>query len=419
MNSRERVRAALEHKQPDYVPLDFGGCGQTGINASTLYKLRKAYGLEEKPITVSEPYQMLGSVDDDLLEIVGGDIIPLLNPTNLMGTSNNKSKLWTMPDGTPVMMSDNFEFDVAESGDIFVYPCGDRTAEYSLHMPQGGSFFDNINRSQFDEDNLTPLDDYKDSYSVHTEETCRYWEKESKRLFEETEYSILGLLGGMGLGDAAELPGPFLKNPKGIRDMENWLMAHYLHPDYIKEVFAYQTDIMLKNLELYREAVGDRIDAIWLSGTDFGTQNNLFFPVELFEELYKPYYTKVNDWIHANTKWKTFYHTCGAISSLIPDFIEMGMDIVNPVQCSASCMDPETLKKQYGDKIVFWGAGVNTQQTLPYGTPDEVRNEVISRLNIFSDGGGFVFASIHNIVANVPVENIIAMFDAIREFREL
>jgi uroporphyrinogen-III decarboxylase len=285
-------------------------------------------------------------------------------------------------------------------------------------MPPGGTFFDNIYRSPpGDEDNLTPLEDYRENYSLKTDEDCKYWEKESKRLYEETDYAIFGVCGGMGLGDVAEIPGPWVANPQGIRDIEGWLMAHVQYPEYIEAVFEYQTETALKNLEMYRQAVGDRIQVIWLSGTDFGTQCSLMQSKEIFRKFYKPLYKKVNHWVHANTTWKTFYHTCGAVEPLIEDFIDMGMDILNPVQSSASGMDAKKLKDQYGRRIVFWGGGVNTQKTLPLGSPEEVRREVLERLEVFSPGGGFVFATIHNIVAKVPVENIIAMFDAIAEFR--
>lgn len=418
MNSRERIRMTLNHQEPDYVPIDLGGCGQTGMNASTLNRLRKAYGLPEHPIKIVEPFQMLGAIEDDLIEKINSDVIPLWNPTNLMGTSNTKTKPWNMYDGTPVLMSDNFEYEVDQKGGTYVYPCGDRTANYSLHMPKGGTFFDNINRSEkVDEDNLTPIEDFKDSYTLHTQETCKYWEAQSKRLYEETEYSIFGVLGGMGLGDAAEIPGPYLKNPKGIRSMEDWLMAHYLYPGYIQAVFEYQTEIALKNLELYRQSVQDRIDVIWLSGTDFGTQNGLFLSPDLFRQMYKPFYKKVNDWIHKNTNWKIFYHSCGAIFELLPDFIEMGVDIINPVQCSALGMDPIKLKDNFGDKITFWGGGINTQNTLPYGSRDEIKEEVKERLKVFSEGGGFVFAAVHNVVANVSPESLISMYEAVTDFR--
>jgi len=418
MTSRERILAAINHQQPDYPPLDLGGCGQTGINASSLYTLRKALKLPQHPIEICEPLQMLGNVEQDLLEKIGADVIPLWNPSNLLGLSTKITKPWNMPDGTPVLMPDNFEFDVSEKGDVLVFPCGDRNVPCSVHMPEGGSFFDIISRfPPIDEDNLTPIEDFKDNYTIKNEEDCKYWENKSKLLYDETDFAIMGVLGGMGLGDVAEILGPFIKNPRGIRDIEDWLMAHILYPEYVREIFKYQTEIALKNLEMYRQAVGDRIQVIWLSGTDFGTQCSTMQSREIFIDLYKPFYKRVNDWIHNNTSWKTFYHSCGAIEPLIGDFIEMGVDILNPVQCSAAGMDPKTLKKTYGGKIVFWGGGVDTQQTLPYGNPKDVRKQVLERLAIFSPGGGFVFATVHNIVAKIPPENIIALFDAVKEYR--
>jgi hypothetical protein len=417
MTSRERVIAAINHRQSDCVPVDIGGCGQTGINASTLYRLRKACGLPEHPVEICEPMQLLGTVEPDLLNKLGGDVVPLWNRSNMFGLTGPKKKRWNMGDGTPTLMPNDFEYDVAENGYTFVYPLGYRDAPYSLHMAGGSTFFDNIYRSlPVDEEGLTPVEDYKDTYTLASGEDCVYWEKESKRLYEETDFAIMGIKGGMGLGDVAEIPGPWVKNPKGIRDIEGWLVAHVLHPEYVRAVFEYQTEIALKNLEMYRQAVEDRIQVIWLSGTDFGTQCGLMQSKEVFLDLYKPWYKKVNDWIHQNTSWKIFYHSCGAVEPLINDFIDMGTDILNPVQCSAAGMDPRYLKDTYGKKIVFWGGGVDTQKTLPQGTPEEVRKQVRERLEIFSAGGGFVFAAIHNILAKVPPENVIAMFDAVREY---
>ncbi|MGN0356200.1 MAG: uroporphyrinogen decarboxylase family protein [Muricoprocola sp.] len=418
MNSRERVIATLNHQEPDYVPLDLGGCGQTGMNASTLYKLRKAYGLDEHPIKIVEPLQLLGEVELDLVEKIHGDVVPLWNRTNLFGMRNDVlTKRWDMPDGTPTYMSADFEYDVDERGYTLVYPCGDRSARPSLQMPKGGCFFDNIERSEYDEDNLTPIEDYAESYPVKTEEDCEYWEKQINHIYNNSDYAVFGVLGGMSIGDAAEVPGPFLKNPHGIRGVQDWLMAHIMYPEYVEEVFEIATQATLKNLELYRQAVGNKIQAIWLSGTDFGTQNGPMHSLDTFRTLYKPYYKRVNDWIHENTTWKTWYHTCGAVSTFMDDFVDMGMDIVNPVQLSAAGMDGKELKKKYGDKLTFWGGGVDTQHTLPSGTPQEVYDQVMERLKIFSPGGGFVFATIHNVVANVPVENLKAMYQAVNDFR--
>ena len=422
MNSRERIIAALNHQQPDRCPIDLGSNGQTGINVSTLYKFRKALGFNEHRLNVQEPFQMLGEIEDDLRRVVGGDVIGLWNTGTMIGYKNDNQKKWQLSDGTPVFMGSRFEYDVTEKGDTLVYPQGDRSAKPSVCMPEGGSFFDSIDHfdeeidMDMDEDQLTPLEDFKNDFAVATDEEARYWERKSYELYDGTDYAVMGVLGGAGLGDVALIPGPSVIHPKGIRTVEGWLLAHMLFPDYINEVFAYQTEVMLKNLEIYKQAVGNRIQVIWVSGTDFGTQNGTFISPDTFRSLYKPHYGKVNDWIHSNTEWKTFYHSCGRINNLLDDFSEMGVDCLNPVQFSAMEPDglsPMALKEKYGDKFVFWGGGVDTQKTLPFGTPEEVRKEVRQRVDILNRNGGYVFASIHNIVAGVPPENLIAMYETV------
>lgn len=423
MNSRERVIAALNHQQPDRCPIDLGSNGQTGMNVSTMYKFRKALGLDEHRLNVLEPFQMLGEVEDDLRRAVGGDVIGLWNTGNMLGYQNDHQTKWQLGDGTPVFMGSKFTYDVRENGDTLVYPQGDRSVKPSVCMPANGSFFDSIDHFEeafdmdLDEDQLTPLEDFRDDFALATDEEARYWETKSHELFEGTEYAVMGVLGGAGLGDVAMVPGPSVKHPKGIRKVEEWLLAHVLYPDYINEIFSYQTEIMLKNLEIYRQAVGNRIQVIWVSGTDFGTQNGTFTSLDTFRRLYKPYYSQINNWIHQNTEWKTFYHTCGRINTLLDDFAQIGVDCLNPVQFSAiehgDGFSPAALKEKYGDKFVFWGGGVDTQRTLPFGTPEEVRKEVQQRVEILNQGGGYVFASIHNVVAKVPPENLLAMYEAV------
>ncbi len=418
MNSRERVIAAINHRAPDRCPVDLGATAQTGMNASTLYRLRTALGLPAHPIRIVEPAQMLGDPGEDLLKLIGSDVVGLWSRGNFYGYRNENWKPWTMSDGTPVLMGGAFEYDVDAEGRTWVYPEGDRSARYSAVMPAGGSFFDSVDHAEpFDmddaeEEDLTPREDFKGDFSVASEEDARYWEAESRRLYEETEYAVVGLLGGAGLGDVACLPGPHVKKPRGIRRMDDWLAAHLLFPDYVDEVFALQTEMMLKNLEIYRQAVGERIQVVWISGTDFGTQHATFIGPDVFRRLYKPHYKKINDWVHQNTGWKTFYHSCGAVFPLMQDFVEMGVDILNPLQLSADGMDPVKIKAEFGDRLTFWGGGVDTQRTLPFGTPGEVRREVRERIGILNQGGGYVFNPIHNVVANVPPENLIAMYEA-------
>jgi uroporphyrinogen-III decarboxylase len=157
------------------------------------------------------------------------------------------------------------------------------------------------------------------------------------------------------------------------------------------------------------------VAAVFITGTDFGMQTGPFISPKTYRALYQPFHKRVNDWVHTHTSWKTFMHSCGSVMALIPDFIESGFDILNPVQCSAALMEPSELKGRFGDHITFWGGGVDTQRTLPFGTADEVRAEVHERIQVFGPGGGFVFNAIHNVQPNSPVENLLALFETLRE----
>jgi uroporphyrinogen-III decarboxylase len=182
-------------------------------------------------------------------------------------------------------------------------------------------------------------------------------------------------------------------------------------------VFEGQCQIALCNLETIHAAVGDKVDVVFLTGTDFGAQNGPFISPKTYRDLYQPFHKEINRWVHKNTTWKTFIHSCGSVYKLIPDFIESGFDILNPVQTSAAEMNPDRLKNEFGRDIVFWGGGIDTQKTLPFGTPDEIRQQVKARMQVFGQDGGFVFNSIHNIQAGVPQENLLALFEAVEEFR--
>lgn len=417
MNSRERVKLTLEHKQPDRVPIDMGSTPNSGIAASALARLRKALKLTEKPIKVTEPFTMFGMVEEDVMQALGVDIIGLWGPRTKFGYTNDNWKPWVLNDGTPVLVGGGFTITVDANGDTFVYPGGDTNALPSGKLPKGGFYFDLLSRQDpVDEDNLNGREDFKDQYKLYSEEDLMYYEKTASNLYKNTEYSIVSNFGGGSFGNLGDIPGAHMKKTPGIRQLDEWYMAHLLHPDYIKDVFELQCEVALKNLEMYKQAVGDRIQMILVSGTDFGTQRGEFISPDLFRELYKPFYKKIDDWIHENTSWKTVFHCCGSIVRILDDFVEMGVDVLNPVQCSAEGMDASFLKKKYGDKLVFWGGAVDTQKTLPYGTPEEVRKETLERLNIFSKDGGYIFNPIHNIQAPTPVENMISFFDTVREF---
>lgn len=418
MNSRERVMASLNHKQPDKVPFDLGATSVTGIHALALHKLRQAKGLPEKPIKVYEVFQQLGMVDLDDIEAFHIDVTGIIPYKNLVGAKNSELKSYANPFGIPALCARDFNVTKDNTtGRIYGYPQGDLSAKPSIMMPKDGYFFDNIERSPdtIDDEDLDPIKDFAESFGIISDEEARFYEAQANYLFNNTELGVIGTLAPAGFGDVAILPGADLKNPRGIRNMADWIMIHKINPEYIHRVYDYQLGIALKNLEIYSQAVGNKIQAVFMGGTDFGTQMSLMLSEKDFREFYFPYWKKANDWVHENTNWKTFYHSCGAVSELLDDFVEAGMDILNPVQCSAAGMDAAALKNKYKDQIVFWGGGIDTQNVLPFGTEEEIRQMVRNRIEIFGKNGGFIFNAVHNIQANVPVQNIVIMLDELEK----
>jgi hypothetical protein len=417
MISRERLKKTLNHEDPGKVVVDLGSTLVSGISASALSRLRRALGLIDRPVKIHEPFQILGQIEDDLRQALGIDVVPICSPYTMFGYKNENWKAWKLSDGTDVLVGENFITKTEADGNTYIYPKGDTTARPCAKMPKGGFYFDNIVRQEpIDENQLNARADFAEDFTVFSDEVLRHIEKEADYYYNNTEYGLNGGNFLAGFGDFAPLPGPGITNPKGLRSPEEWLVAHYTMPEYIKEVYDFQTEIAIENLKLFKQAVGDKIELIQISGTDFGTQRCEFISPDLFREFYKPYHKKINDWVHENTSWKTFYHTCGSVVKLLDDFVESGMDIMNPVQCSAAGMEPRFLKEKYGDKITFWGGGIDTQKTLPFGTPEEVKAETLDRLKIFAPKGGFVFNAIHNIQQPTPVENILAIFEGIKEF---
>jgi hypothetical protein len=415
MNHRERIQKALAHEMPDKVPVDFGSNAVTGMHVTCVRALREYYGLEKRLVKVIEPYQMLGQIDDDLLEVLGIDTSGVYPYTTMFGFPNEGWKEFRLPWGQEVLVSEHFRTMVDAKGDLLIYPEGDTTAPPSGRMPTSGYFFDTIIRQEkFDENNLN-VEDNLEEFSLISDEALHHFEAEVKRL-AVTDRAIIANFGGTAIGDISLVPAPFLKHPKGIRDITEWYISTVTRQDYLHQIFAHQCEIALENLARIYAVVGNAIDVVFVCGTDFGTQTSSFCSPATFDVLYMPYYKRLNDWIHTHTTWKTFKHSCGAVESFMSHFIDAGFDIINPVQCSAKGMDPAQLKARYGDKLVFWGGGVDTQKTLPFGTPAEVRVQVLERCEIFSTGGGFVFNSVHNVQAGTPVANIVAMFDAVKEF---
>jgi hypothetical protein len=415
MTSRERVIAVLNHRPGDRVPVDLGGTPCSGAHVSVVAKLRQALGLDKKgePVKVIDLHQMLGEVALDLQEMLGIDVTFLPRPKSTFGFENTDWKRWKTFDGTNVLVPGKFNTEPEPNGDLVQYPQGDKSVLPSGRMPKGGFYFDAIIRQEpIDESKLNPADNLEE-FTILGDEDLRFYQKHAQELYNNTGLAIVMAMPGMAFGDIARIVVPFIKHPKGIRDIEEWYISTVIRKGYIKEVFAGQAEVALKNLELIYQAVGNKIQIAWMDGADLAAQNTLFCSPEGYRDLYLPYAKRLNDWVHKNTAWKTAKHCCGACEPLIDGFIEAGYDVLNPVQTSAAGMEPQHLVEKYGERIIFWGGGVDTQQTLPFGTPAEVRRQVAERVKIFSQKNGFVFNTIHNIQCNTPVENVLAIFEAL------
>lgn len=418
MESRERVEQALNHEEPDRVPLDLGGSAVTGMHVSTVYKLRQAMKLDPPgtPVKIPEPFQMLGEIAPDLQETLGVDVVGLISPRTMFGYEYDEWKPWTTFDGTPVLVPIHFNTEPNPDGSIHMYAKGDKKTPPSAWMPKDGHYFDATERQEpLDWKNLD-LEDNIEEFAPISNDDLNYFGEQASKLYS-TGKAILANFGGTSFGDIALIPGLDMGYPKGVRGVKEWYMCHVRRPDLIKQIFEHQMEIAIENLGKIYGKVGDRVTAVFITGTDFGTQRKPIMSVPSFRKLYKPFHAKVNEWVHENTSWKTFIHSCGSVEALIPEFIDSGFDILNPVQTSAANMDAQELKDKYGDRITFWGGGVDTQSTLPFGTPEQVERQIRERMRIFGENGGFVFNTIHNVQPKIPVENVLAMYDAFKSER--
>jgi len=397
MTSQELLVQTLNHKQPERVVFDMGSSAVTGIHVRALENLRNYYGLEKRPVRVIEPYQMLGLVESDLMGAIGIDVTSAWGEDNMLGYSNQPPlKLFKTFWGQEILVPEKFSTKYDEKGDLLSFPDGDISLEPSAKMPQSSYFFDAIERQQLIDDENLKVDDNLEEFSPINDKTLQFWKNETTKA-RATGKGVVAALGGTALGDIALIPAMQLNQPKGIRSVAEWYMSTVMRSDYVKEIFDRQSALAIENLVRLNEVVGNNIDVIFLCGTDFGTQDSTFCAPEQFDDLWKPFYQRINYWIHSNTTWKTFKHSCGAVEGFMSRFIDAGFDIINPVQVNAKGMDPKILKDRYGKYLTFWGGGIDTQKTLPNGTPEQIREEVLRHCDIFAKDGGFVFNTVHNI----------------------
>jgi uroporphyrinogen decarboxylase len=393
MNSRERVLTALAHREPDRVPIDLGGTRQSGIAASTYHRLKARLGLAT-PTRVYDVYQMLAEIERPVLERFGGDCVGLQRPAVAFGLRNERWMPWQLFDGTPVEVPGGFEpVEDEQGGLVLLGPEGVPLAR----MPQGGFYFDRLDKhpgaAHADPKTLKP--------PLLSQEECDHLDAQAEAYRQHTDYAVIAAMG----------PPYELFFGLGTGDFQAWMITLATEPEYVEELLGRLVEAWLENLRRFTEAVGDRVDILQFND-DLGTQDAPFLSVRMFRERIFPHYKRGLDWVHGHTKMKVFMHNDGAIASFLPTLIEMGVDILNPVQTTAAGMDPAMLKREFGDRLTFWGGSCDCQHTLPFGTPDDVAREARENVRILSPGGGYVFASVHNIQAQVPPENVILLFDA-------
>jgi len=395
MTSRERVLKTLRHEEPDKVPIDLGAMRSTGIMAIAYNKLKSYLKMKGGITRVYDIGQQLAEPELEILRRFQVDVVDL---TNTFGEPSDAWQEWPLPDQSSGYVPKIFY--PVRRGNEWVIMDGDKV---SSRMPEGCLYFESCNPPLEHAETKQDLDSARWYYL--TDDDLKLLEQRAKTLFHETDFAVMGGFGGN-----------ILELGQGYRGWANFMMDLAINPGFAEDLMDKLVEVHLKNLEGYLQAVGQYIQVIQM-GDDLGTQNATQLSPDMYREFIKPRHRKIYQYVKQHSDLYVFLHSCGSVYDLIPDLIDAGVDILNPVQTSAEKMDPARLKAEFGDQLTFWGGGVDTQHVLPDASPDEVASMVQDRIRIFAPGGGFVFTPVHNIQANVPPENIVAAYDAAIQWR--
>ncbi len=410
MTPRERVIEAINFRQPDMPPIDFGGHRSSSVSAIAYARLRKHLKLEERPIRVYDIPQQLAIVDEDILDLFGIDTVEM--GRGFM-TCDKDWKDWTLPDGTPCQIP--HYINVEKHGADWLLLADDGTQfgiqkEGCLYFEQ--TYFPMMDRD-FEHDDFTDLPEivgrtiwtgvpHPGAHLKLEGEELKQLAAGAAALRASTDRAIIGLFGGN-----------MFEIPHWLFRMDNYFMYMGLYPESILRFSERLAAIHLENLEKWLGAAGPHIDII-LFGDDLGGQNGPMISPASYRRLIKPFHSKLWNRAKQLADVKVMLHCCGSIRALLPDLIEAGLDIINPIQLTCAGNDAAALKKDFGRDIVLWGGGCDTQDVLPGGSPAEVAAHVRKQVAIMNPGGGFVFQQVHNTQADVPPENIEAMLRAVR-----
>jgi uroporphyrinogen decarboxylase len=407
---RERILAAIDHKEPDRVPIDFGATPSSGISAIAYGRLKTHLHKTGGHTRVYDVVQQLAQPEDDILDYCGVDVL------DIGRAFNDRDDAWydvRLADGSraqypswfhPVRRDDG-SFEAEQGGRVIA------------RMPAGGTFFDQMC--------FPYLEGYPDTYHDLGDAMGRVlwaalaqspWDRAGEADFWQTLRT--GTLQLRQSSDRALMIGcgcNLFEWGTFLRRMDNFLMDLYTDQANVERLLEALMERHLVGLEKACQAIGDICDLVRF-GDDLGMDSGPFMPPELYRRLFKPHHTRLCEYVHSHSSMRTYLHSCGSIYQLLPDLIEAGFDVINPVQTSCRDMEPRKLKEQFGADVTFWGGGCDTREVLNRAAPAEVKAHVLERLEIFSPGGGFVFNQIHNVLPEVPPENVVAMFEAVHEF---
>lgn len=379
MKPRDRIRTTLAHREPDRIPFDLGGTIVTSITKGAYVNLRRHLGLPQEEVKIFDHVQQLPYIDEELLRKLEVDV-------RMVQTRYATRE------------------DLVYSEEDNYYYFYDRWGS-KMRMPKlKGYYFDWV-EFPIRETSMEALKDYAWP-ETDSDESIRKLAKRARDLYENTDYALAGT-GVFG--------GGIFEQPARIMGMENFLQSLLSNERFADAVMEKLTELYIENCNKYLDALGDYIE-VFVYWNDMSSQHVPMISPDMYRRMMKPKDKRLLDAVRKKTDASIFYHACGAVREFIPDLIEIGVDILNPVQVSASGMDTRELKREFGRDITFWGGGIDTQYVLPRGTPQEVRDEVRKRIDDLAPGGGFVFNTVHNIQSDVPPENIMAMCEAMQEY---
>ena len=409
ISSRERVLKAFEFRPSDRIPVDLSGHRSSGLSAMLYPKLRSALGLKPAPVRIYDPVQQLAILDNDVLDLLGVDTIEL---GRAFALDDKDWRPWVLPDGTDCFLPSWVNPEREERRWIL----RSKTGRIIAQMPDGARFFEQVWYPFYQEDADTGnIKSAMQESMWHTvvsppgplgdgPEGEQLLRKSARKLRQSTDRAIIGLFGGN-----------LLETGQMLYRNDKFLLMLAMDPPAVHDFLDRLTEIHMQDLERFLGAVGDSIDII-LFGDDLGMQSGPQMSPEMYREYFKPRHQMMWSLAKELANVKVMLHCCGGVRELLSDLIDAGLDTINPVQITARGMEAGQLKKDFGREIVFWGGGCDTQQVLPNGSPQEVYDHVTTQLEILSPGGGFVFQQVHNILPEVPIENILAMFSSIKDF---